>query len=267
MDQIILPRLSIEITTRCNLKCKYCAVGIPTQKEVIHLDVATVRLYLQKVFEVVDYVESLEFTGGEPLLHESLPEMIHTYMDFKPHFGRFLIVTNGTVKPTDSLLTVLEQYKASGIIHISDYGLAPARTKDLIYNLEQIGFPYRVDKYWGDDQYQGGWVDPGAVAPHGRTQEQLTNIFANCGLSANGGCWRTHKGQLHFCARSCRCADEGFVFPGDFIDLLDPASSIEEKRAQLRALRQKQYLKACDYCNGTMGTKDSSKRVPAGEQL
>lgn len=266
MGQIILPRLSLEITTRCNLKCKYCAVGIPTQKEVIHLDVATVALYLHRVFAVVDYVESLEFTGGEPLLHESLPEMIRTYMTFKSRFGKFLIVTNGTVSLSESLLSVLKEYKDSGVIHISDYGIAPDCTKSLIANLESIHFPFRVDKYWGDDQYQGGWVDPGAVVSHNRSQEQLASIFANCGLALNGGCWRTHKGQLHFCARSCRCADEGIVFYEDFIDLLDDTESISEKKRKLLALREKSYLNACDYCNGTMGTKDPAKRIPAGIQ-
>lgn len=267
MEKIILPRLSIEITTRCNLKCRYCAVGIPTQTEVIHLDASDVRLYLRRIFEVVDYVESLEFTGGEPLLHGQLPEMICDYMKFKPKFGRFLIVTNGTVVPSNSLLSVLEEYKADGIIHISDYGLYPDRTKSLMESLEKIGFPFRIDKYWGDNQYQGGWVDPGPVAPHNRTTERLTDIFANCGLSANGGCWRVHKGQMHFCARSCRCTDAGIVFPDDFVDLLDDSISIETKRSELRALRRKSYLHACDYCNGTMGTKDPAKRIPAGVQI
>lgn len=267
MERIVLPRLSIEITTRCNLNCKFCAVGIPTQKEVIHLDVATVKLYLQRIFEIVDYVESLEFTGGEPLLHEKLPEMIRTYMEFKSHFGKFLIVTNGTVKLSESLLSVLEEYKNSGVIHVSDYGAAPECTKTLIACLRSIDFPFRVDKYWGEDQYQGGWVDPGAVASHGRSQEELAGIFKNCGLALNGGCWRTHKGQLHFCARSCRCADEGFVFQDEFIDLLDENASIEEQRDKLRRMREKAYLEACNYCNGTMGTKDPSKRIPAGEQL
>lgn len=267
MNQIVLPRLSIEITTRCNLKCKCCAVGIPTQKEIIHLDVATVIRYIQKVFEIVDYVESLEFTGGEPLLHECLPEMIDAYMKFKTHFGRFLIVTNGTVPITSSLLTTLERFKEHGIIHISDYGLFPERTADVIANLEKINFSYRVDKYWGEDQYQGGWVDPGEVVSHNRTKEQLEYVYKNCGLALNGGCWRTHKGQLHFCARSCRCTDEGFIFTEDFIDLLDDTISISEKREKLCVLRQKSYLNACNYCNGTMGTRDPTKRVPAGLQV
>lgn len=266
MDQILLPRLSIEITTRCNLKCKYCSVGIPTQKEILHLDLKTVRELLEKIFEVVDYVESLEFTGGEPLLHEQLPEMIRAYMQYKQYFGRFLIVTNGTVPIHQELLSVLEEYQGYGIIHISDYGLSPARTKELVETLEKIGFPYRVDKYWGDDQYQGGWVDPGEVVSHSRTPEQLADVFSGCGLVVNGGCWRVHKGQMHICARSCRCADAGYVFTEDFVDLLEN-TSVEAKRAKLRELRRKIFLRACDYCNGDMGTTDPAKRIPAGVQV
>lgn len=268
MRQIHLPRMSIEITTRCNLRCKSCAVGIPTQKEAIHLELAEVQTYLKKAFEIVDYVDSLEFTGGEPFLHRDLPEMVRSYMAYRERFGRFLIVTNGTIPLESSLLSVFKEYRECGIIHVSDYGLYPERLHHLVDLLEKNGISYRVDQYWGDNPYQGGWVDPGEVAAHGRTEEQLAETFSSCGLVRNGGCWRIHKGQLHLCERSCRCVDEGYLFPDEFIDLLDDSVSTEEKREKLYALQNKMpYLRACDYCNGSMGTKDLTKRIAAGVQI
>lgn len=267
MDKIILPRLSIEITTRCNLRCKYCAVGVPVQKEAIHLHPLTVRQYLEEVFQLIDYVKSLEFSGGEPFLHEALPEMINNYMEYKQYFQQFLIVTNGTVKISRNLIETLEKNKKYGVIHISDYGLCPEQVNELIKQLDEIRFPYRVDRYWGNDAYQGGWVDPGQVASHGRTKGELESVFKKCGLALNGGCWRIHKGQLHFCERSARCFDEGFVFKDEFITLLDGSLTLEQKRDKLRAIMNVSCLNACNYCNGDIGTSDKSKRVPAGIQV
>lgn len=266
MKEIRLPRLAIEITTRCNLRCKNCTVGIPTQKEVIHLDLSTVRLYLKKAFEIVDHTDSMEFSGGEPFLHEQLAEMIDSFMEYRQKFDQFLIVTNGTVPLKPSVEAALKKYKDCGVIHISDYGLYPEQTQEFRRKLEGIGITFRVDKYWGSDPYQGGWVDPGPVASHNRTATELESVFSNCGLVKNGGCWRIHKGQLHTCARSCRCSDAGYVFPNEFVDLLDASSTIEEQREKLYQIRNAVFLQACNYCNGTMGTKDPSKRVPAGEQ-
>ena len=267
MEKIKLPRMAIEITTRCNLRCKYCTVGVPTQKRIIHLSLDTVKGYLKTLFEIVDYVNSLEFTGGEPFLHESLPEMIESYMEYSDRFGQFLIVTNGTVKPSERLVEVLEKYREKGVIHISDYGVSPERTAELITLVDKIGIKYRVDCYHGDDQYLGGWVDPGEVKSRNRSVDQLKTVYSSCGLVKNGGCWRVREGKIHICMRSCRCIEEGFIFEDDWLDFMDTTKTIEEKRNKLLQLINGSYLHACDYCNGDMGTKDPSKRIPAGEQI
>lgn len=263
---IRLPRMSIEITTRCNLRCRSCAVGIPTQKETVHLNLSEVRMYLRRIFEVADYVDSMEFTGGEPFLHQELPEMIRAYMEYRDRFRQFLIVTNGTVEPGEELLRALREYKDCGEIHVSDYGIRPEVTDGVIAAIRTAGVRVRVDRYWGDDPYQGGWVEPGEVISHGRSETQRKEVFSRCGLARNGGCWRLHKGRLHFCARSARCFDEGLSFPKEYLDFTD-GSSPEERRKKLCSLLRLSSLRACDYCNGDMGTADGTKRILAGVQV
>ena len=266
-NKLHLARLAIVITTRCNLKCKLCSVGIPTQREPYNIELVDFNGAVDRIFEVVGTVDSLEFAGGEPLLHSDLPQMIKKYMEYKDRFGQWLLVTNGTMRISNDLVAVLREYKQYGVFHISDYNIYPEKTKLLTENLDKIGFKYRVDRYHGDDQYQGGWVDPGPIKPRGRNKETLADVFSNCGLVKNGGCWRLHKGKIHLCTRSCRCIDEGFDFPDDYLDLFDVNTGAWEKAEKLRKILSGPYLEACDYCNGDLGTQDKSKRFPAAEQV
>lgn len=68
--------LRISITPRCNFKCGYCdplgsnyrdPVGTVSVQDVAHVVEAAAGLGM----------ESVRFTGGEPLLRKELPEMIH----------------------------------------------------------------------------------------------------------------------------------------------------------------------------------------------
>lgn len=266
-NKIHLPRLAIVITTRCNLRCKLCSVGVPTQKEVYHIDWEAFKQELAALFSVVDTVGSLEFAGGEPFLHADLPRMIELFMRYKSRFQQWLIVTNGTIQPSDNLIDILKKNKDKGIVHLSDYNIYPERTQQLVQLLNEIGYRYRVDTYYGDEQYQDGWVDPGAMGARGRSEEELRYVFSHCGIVKNGGCWRLYRGKVHLCTRSTRCTDAGFDFPQDYVDLLDTATSAEEKAEQLLSLLSTSYISACDYCNGDLGTMDKSKRFPAAEQL
>ena len=72
----VIKDLRISITPRCNFKCSYCdpmgmghkePLGTVTVLQVAHVVEAAAGLGM----------ESVRFTGGEPLLRKDLPEMIH----------------------------------------------------------------------------------------------------------------------------------------------------------------------------------------------
>jgi len=266
MISIHLPRLAIVITTRCNLKCKHCSVGIASQKETYHIDINDFKKHLESLFSVVDYVDSLEFAGGEPYLHTALSSMIQEYMQYKDKFKQWLIVTNGTILPDDELINAMREAKEKGVLHLSDYNIHPEKTRNFIKLLDEINFKYKVKKYYGEDQYQGGWVDPGPMESRKRSKEELHDVFSNCGLVKNGGCWRLYKGKIHLCTRSMRCIDAGYDFSCDYVDLLDNTIDSKIKSEKMNSIINAQYIMACDYCNGDLGTNDISKRFHAAEQ-
>jgi len=240
---------------------------IPTQKEVFHINFDMFLKSLSACLSVVDFTSTLEIAGGEPFLHEDLPSMIREYMKYSNQFESFLIVTNGTIIPDSNLVEVLERYRQRGIVRISDYNIYPDKTRQLIQILDEIGFSYRVDKYFGEDQYMGGWIDTGEVSTFNRSMEELKSIYSNCGLVKNGGCWRMHRGQIHLCARSTLCFDAGIDNESDYVDLFDNSTTIIQKKEMLHSLILAPYLNACDYCTGNLGTSDVTKRIGAAEQI
>ena len=79
--------LELQITDRCNLKCKHCYIGSPAHNE---LPVRTIEDILEE-FEAMQGLRLL-ITGGEPLLHSRFEE-INAML---PRYGfRKVLFTNG----------------------------------------------------------------------------------------------------------------------------------------------------------------------------
>ena len=68
-EKINLLSTSIMITEFCDLKCKLCLAYIPYYKEHKHMEVEEIKKMLEKFFKIVNTVDKMSITGGEPLLH------------------------------------------------------------------------------------------------------------------------------------------------------------------------------------------------------
>jgi len=102
--------VDINVTTLCNLACKYCFVGgkgshFESEPEIIHFisRVLTSKLFIQNY----KYL-SVNFWGGEPLLY---PNFVKAVVDNFYDLGavRFFIYSNGT--KLDSIKDMLLKYK------------------------------------------------------------------------------------------------------------------------------------------------------------
>lgn len=97
-----LTQVAIELTKRCNAKCKHCSVNAGTEKPI---DDELTTEQLKKVFK--DIAErydartiNIGFTGGEPLLRKDLIEII----EYGTSLGFCIsITTNGTLL-TDKMI-------------------------------------------------------------------------------------------------------------------------------------------------------------------
>jgi hypothetical protein len=219
------------------------------------------------VFEVVDSVDKLQITGGEPLIHADLPTILEECFRYTGQFGKLWLFTNCATRMKPELLAVLSKYRNSVIVHCSDYGVKPDIAHELIDMLSANGIDHKYLKYYGDNQYSDGWVDQGDFLKHGRSKSELRDVFLKCTHVARGGSWYVRGGQMHWCGRSIRGTELGKtpLRSKDYLDIF--SGTIEERKTRLKALMKTDHILACDYCNGHYGTSDTSKRHPAGEQL
>ena len=229
------------------------------------------RKILRALFDVMEHVDLLHLSGGgEPFLNPNLPELIDLCFEYVNRFDRLMVFTNSTIPPKERLLEALERHKDKVIVHASNYGLRPEVSNKLYAELREHNIPLREICYHGDSQDYGGWVDFGSWSSYGRTEDELENVFRNCGITKHmHGNWRTRDGKAHWCQRSQRGMELGLIpnVDADYVDLLDESTSVEEKRAQFEKIEKAHYLSACDFCSGNHGTEDPSKRFPAGQQI
>lgn len=83
--------LTIEITRKCNYECNHCLRGNSQERNID-------TKYIDSLFSVVDSVDEIVFTGGEPFLNpEAIIYTINLIMRKKIDVGSFFIATNGSV--------------------------------------------------------------------------------------------------------------------------------------------------------------------------
>ena len=269
MNDFTLNKLTVIITTRCNLRCRLCCEYVPQNKPFEDISCEDCSRIVEALFNTVDHVNTLHLSGGgEPFLHPQLAELTEICMNYRSKFDRFMLFTNGTVTPNDKLLSVLDKYKDNIVVQVSRYGINPERELNTIELLKQTGATLKIEKYYGDDQSFGGWVDFGAWEKQNNSEEVLCSRFKNCAVTRDmGGNWRTRDGKIHWCSRSQRGMELGLIpdEPADYVDLFDDTSR-EEKQQKFRTIATRR-LSACDYCSGNAGTDDIGKRFPAAEQM
>jgi hypothetical protein len=265
-----LGKMSLIITTRCNLRCKLCCEYIAQYKPFPDMTLDEERRILAAFFEICDHVETLHLTGGgEPFLHKQLAEMVEIAMEYSERFDRLMLFTNCTVPLAPQTLDTFKLCKEKLFIQLSRYGIKPDMEEEFVQAVLDAGIPNRIRKYYGDDQSFGGWVSFGDWNKQDKTADELAERFTKCAVTrVLHGNWRTRDGKVHWCSRSQRGMELGLI-PNDnddYVDLFD-GTSAEEKRVMFERIAKKKYLSTCDYCSGDQGTENTALRFPAAEQL
>ncbi|MBY8981734.1 MAG: radical SAM protein [Candidatus Lokiarchaeota archaeon] len=100
----------IELTLRCNAKCKFCAIpGMPNSLKKKEMTTEQIKSIIDQIAKLG--VLSLTFTGGEPTLRGDLPELIY-------HTGVVHNFITGLASNGYNLPKLLDNNKLNGLNYI-----------------------------------------------------------------------------------------------------------------------------------------------------
>ncbi len=266
-------QLAFHITSACSLDCKLCVNLMPRFKEkklARHIPLEQIKREISAVFSIYDYIEDVTISGGEPLLHPDVTEVIAFCMSYEKQFHVLRVFTNGTIPPKQRLLEQITEYGGKLQLVVDDYGPdCSTKVEEITALFEENALPLRVNRYWGDNQHCGGWVDYGPLEEYrGYSASQLHALYQTCHL-AQYKCIEVFNGKMLNCwaifGRELGLMPfEGSAPDPQIIDLLDTDVPLDEKR-RIAAAYGTTPLWACQYCNGF--DVEKSKRYPAGEQV
>lgn len=239
---LVLPRIMVMPTTRCNMRCKGCSSLLPYFKNPKDVSIEQILKDFELFFSGID--ECMRITiGGEPFLYPHLQEIVEYLIGQKKVLG-IMLITNSTIMPAPQVLELLRNPKV--FVEISDYGHLE-KMSHLISVLESIGVNFTV-------LTEQKWTDMGGIQCRNRSEEELKFQYLNCdqGKVIKG----MHDGKFYTCARGARMAALGvYTSEHDYFDLkeTEKGSVIREK---IKALYYSEKADACNYCDlATLPTK------------
>lgn len=258
-------RMSIVPTFVCTLRCKLCSNHMPAFQHPPKATADEMKSDIDRLFQLFDRIEWLQFVGGEIFTHKQLDEVFDYCKKYSDRFDRLIIETNATIMPTERELESLLSYGSRLKVMISDYGDLSRARDAFVETLERHGIEYVLKKYYGDPESQhfGGWIDNTPCRDLLEPDDYVTAQAAQCAQVRLEN-MHVFRGKLHRCSNSLFLSELGVCVPnrGDYVDLND-GSSLEEKRAVIE--RFYAYpRKSCHCCTWKSG--DTAERHGAAEQ-
>lgn len=245
---VVLPRIMIMPTTKCNLRCKGCSSLLPLFDKPCDVEIDKIITDLKRFFAAIDQCIRITI-GGEPFLYPRLKEVLEYLIDEQKVLG-IIMITNSTILPKTEIIELMKNKKV--MVEVSDYGHLEKMSR-LITLLEKNDVYFKV-------LTEQKWTDMGGVQYRNRTQEELRFSYLNCEQSRiiKG----VHDGKFFTCARCARMLALGvFKSERDYFDLSDDSEYI---RGRIKEMYSYDYADACNYCDlGSLPTKV----IDAGVQL
>ena len=246
--RVVLPRVSVPVTTRCTLHCDKCIVHVPDLKKQADIPLRDLLRDIQALLACADHIYTIILGGGEAFLHSDLDEIIRAFAE-SGKVSDITVESNGTLVPGAKVLAALQ--KEDAMVRISRYPALQPDVEKLKSALREYGIPHT---------HESGttWRDLGAT---GRLREgSEKRRFSVCIQQL---CLPYLNGKLYLCGQSAVLTEEGLIpeCAEDRIDLrcVSPAAF----RAQWKELSKKRVVSACSYC---LGDTYNTPKIPVAVQ-
>jgi hypothetical protein len=266
MEENLL-NLSIQITTKCSLKCKLCSTYTPYVKAPRHYSYENITKSLERFFLAFEKIGKFSMAGGEPLLHPELPELVKFFAVYFDRMNMFEIITNGTIVPNEQLLEALSCLNNKVDVMVDDYGpKLSTKIPQIVAAFNSAGIKHRVRVYHGKDAHLGGWLDLSGISEKHRPESATEEIYRKCQyISGSIKNLIYHiDDSIYACCVNHRFLDFIPDFSGEYVNLMYKSLNPSEIKQRILDLKKRKYFSACKYCNGNFV---DAKRYPPAEQL
>ena|GEM_PF-7012665 len=275
MDNTIdLAHVAFYLTLKCTLRCKLCSTLVPYLTKGYHPPLESLKFDIDNLFKIVDTVQYINITGGEPLLrggvHDialfSILEYLGAISSHRLEVVR--IYTSATIVPTDDLCKAFQEISAKKTfwLEIDDYGHSSTKMQEVTAKLDHYSIKYKVRDYVGDSDtlYYNGWVDlhtspdPIHHAKHAKT------LFDQCACGSGG---RNSIGFFDGVMLACPATSVRYMcgeIDKTHGEVIDCRGDIDLMRKKWLTLNTSPYYESCHYCKD--GVCAESKRFAPAVQ-
>ena len=247
---LVLPRIMIMPTTRCNLRCKGCSSLLPYFDSPEDVPVEKIIEDSDIFFSGID--ECIRLTvGGEPFLYPQLCELLSYLIQQRKILG-IMLITNSMILPKEDVMELLKNPKI--FVEISDYGQLEKMGRLItVFEKNNVNFTVLSEQKWSD---------MGGIECRNRNNEELRFSYMNCEQSRiiKG----IHNGKFYTCARGARMYAMGaYSSDKDYFELSKDLP-IGELKKKIKDMYYGESADACNYCDlGSLPTRV----IEAGVQL
>ena len=263
-------RVSLIVTKKCTLKCKLCGALAP-YVEHYHPNVDYLKSEIDSFFDVVEKVNIIDISGGEPMIRTSHSDfalgeiLLYITECYKGRFEHLRVFTNGTIVPGKEISDVfrLVSERTSFSITIDNYGKYSPKTQEIADCLKEANVRYDIRDY-SNDIHCGGWVDLRDISLKYPEVEDAKRLFSKCAIPQKlGCCLELMDGIISPCSVAAGRYLCGKAEKEDK-DIVDLFAGREEVYKKLKDILCAEYFPSCHYCVG--GLSDDSERVVPAEQ-
>lgn len=251
-EKFVINHCEVVVTECCSLKCRDCANLMQYYEHPEKISAEEIIFSFGNFLNTIDDLLDLRLLGGEPFIYKDLDKIIDAF-GTNEKVKRITVYTNSTVLPSESVTASMKANHV--VVHMSNYGKASRKVKELEELLIRNGIEYYIHEYQE-------WHDVGGVQRRNFSEKALQKIFDTCIMAT---CYSFYRGKFYLCPRAAHGERLGlFSNPADeFVDFTGHIN-LSEKRKELQELViRRKYLVACDYCNGS---SLKSKSIPAAIQ-